>query len=119
MQHWRTSTRRQGLRAITSDLRNRLLVLLVVPLGVLVVGGVWLDYRSAGAAAGQHDQRLLRLLPALADSVLAPPLHADDPPLLLLAPPIEDFLRQIRIVLVLVVDAAQRGGRLPIPGFEG
>lgn len=94
MQHWRTSTRRQGLRAITSDLRNRLLVLLVVPLGVLVVGGVWLDYRSAGAAAGQHDQRLLRLLPALADSVLAPPLHADDPPLLLLAPPIEDFLRQ-------------------------
>ena len=28
------------------------------------------------------------------DSVLAPPLHDNDPPLLLLAPPIEDFLRQ-------------------------
>ncbi|MBO9677031.1 MAG: sensor histidine kinase N-terminal domain-containing protein [Acidovorax sp.] len=79
---------------MTSDLRNRLLLLLVLPLCVLALVGGWLDYRSADEAANQHDQRLLRLLPALADSVMAPPLHENEPPLLLLAPPIEDFLRQ-------------------------
>ena len=86
--------RRPGLRAMTSDLRTRLLLMLVLPLCVLALVGVWLDYRSADEAASQHDQRLVRLLPALADSVLAPPIHDNDPPLLLLAPPIEDFLRQ-------------------------
>lgn len=86
--------RRPGLRAMTSDLRNRLLLLLVLPLCVLATIGVWLDYRSADEAAGQHDQRLLRLLPALSDSVLAPAIRDNDPPLLLLAPPLEDFLRQ-------------------------
>ncbi|HTH08755.1 MAG TPA: sensor histidine kinase N-terminal domain-containing protein, partial [Acidovorax sp.] len=79
---------------MTSDLRNRLLLLLVLPLCLLALVGVWMDYRSADEAAGQHDQRLLRLLPALADSVLAPPIRAEEPPLLLLAPPIEDFLLQ-------------------------
>ena len=63
---------RPGLRAMTSDLRIRLLMLLVLPLCGLALVGVWLDYRSADEAASQHDQRLLRLLPALADSVLAP-----------------------------------------------
>jgi two-component system sensor histidine kinase TctE len=53
-----------------------------------------MDYRSADDAAGRHDQRLLRLLPALADSVLAPSIPTAWPPLLLLAPPVEDFLRQ-------------------------
>ena len=91
---WKNSSRRPGLRAMTSDLRTRLLLMLVLPLCVLVLAGVWLDYRSADEAAGQHDQRLVRLLPALADSVLAPPIHDNDPPLLLLAPPIEEFLRQ-------------------------
>lgn len=79
---------------MTSDLRNRLLLLLVLPLCLLATIGVWLDYRSADEAAGQHDQRLLRLLPALSDSVLAPAIRDNDPPLLLLAPPLEDFLRQ-------------------------
>ncbi|AOG23632.1 HAMP domain protein [Acidovorax sp. RAC01] len=85
---------RPGLLAMTSDLRNRLLLLLVLPLCALATVGVWLDYRSADEAASQHDQRLVRLLPALADSVLAPPIRENEPPLLLLAPPIEDFLRQ-------------------------
>jgi two-component system sensor histidine kinase TctE len=49
-----------------SDLRNRLLLLLVLPLCVLALVGVWMDYRSADDAASRHDQRLLRLLPALA-----------------------------------------------------
>ena len=85
---------RPGLRGMTSDLRNRLLLLLVLPLCLLAVVGVWMDYRSADDAASRHDQRLLRLLPALADSVVAPSIHDHQPPLLLLAPPVEDFLRQ-------------------------
>ena len=94
MQRWRIFPRRRGLQGMTSDLRNRFLVLLVLPLCVLALAGVWLDYRSADEAAGRDDQRLVRMLPALADSVLAPPILANEPPLLLLAPPIEDFLRQ-------------------------
>ncbi|MFP5486459.1 MAG: ATP-binding protein [Gammaproteobacteria bacterium] len=78
---------------MTSDLRNRLLLLLVLPLCVLALLGVWMDYRSADEAAARHDQRLLRLLPALADSVLAPGADEGAPPVWLLAPPVEDFLR--------------------------
>ena len=92
--HAPTPAQRLGLRAMTSDLRNRLLLLLALPLCVLALVAVWLDYRTAAEAASQHDQRLLRLLPALADSVLAPPIAGEGPPLLLLAPPVEDFLRQ-------------------------
>ncbi len=84
---------RRGLRAMTSDLRNRLLLLLLVPLLVLAVVGMWLDVRSADDAAVQHDQRLLRLLPALADSVVAAPAPGEIP-VLLLAPPVEEFLRR-------------------------
>ena len=84
---------RPRLRAMTSDLRNRLLLLLVLPLCLLALLGVWMDYRSADEAAVLHDQRLLRLLPALADSVLAPGADEGEPPVWLLAPPVEDFLR--------------------------
>ena len=84
---------RPGLRAMTSDLRNRLLLLLVLPLSVLVLVSAWLDFRSADDAAVQHDQRLLRLLPPLADSVVAG-TSAGVGPLLLLAPPVEEFLRR-------------------------
>ncbi|MBP3979809.1 sensor histidine kinase N-terminal domain-containing protein [Acidovorax sp. JG5] len=79
---------------MTSDLRNRLLLLLVLPLCLLALLGVWMDYRTADETAARHDQRLLRLLPALADSVLAPGSEAGGPPVWLLAPPVEDFLRQ-------------------------
>ncbi|WP_311222550.1 MULTISPECIES: ATP-binding protein [unclassified Acidovorax] len=79
---------------MTSDLRNRLLLLLVAPLCLLALAGAWLDYRSADEAAGRHDQRLMRLLPALADSILSPAITDDGQPLLLLAPPVEEFLRQ-------------------------
>lgn len=79
---------------MTSALRNRLLLFLVLPLCVLALMGAWLDYRSADEAAGRHDQRLVRLLPALADSVVAMPRGEGEPPLLLLAPPVEEFLRQ-------------------------
>ena len=77
---------------MTSNLRNRLLLLLVLPLCALVLVGAWMDWRSAAEAAAQHDQRLSRLLPVLADSVLAPPQEGEEP-LLLLAPMVRDFLR--------------------------
>lgn len=86
--------RRPAPPPVTSDLRNRLLLLLVAPLCVLAMIGAWLDYRSADEAAGRHDQRLMRLLPALADSILSPAMTEDGQPLLLLAPPVEEFLRQ-------------------------
>lgn len=79
---------------MTSDLRNRLLLLLLAPLCLLALVGAWLDYRSADEAAGRHDQRLMRLLPALADSILSPAITEDGEPMLLLAPPVEEFLRQ-------------------------
>jgi two-component system sensor histidine kinase TctE len=78
---------------MTSNLRNRLLLLLVLPLCALALVGAWMDWRSAAEAAVQHDQRLSRLLPVLADSVLAPP-QAGEAPLLLLAPTVGEFLRQ-------------------------
>ncbi len=80
-----------SLRAMTSDLRNRLLLLLVLPLFVLVLASAWLDFRSADEAAVQHDQRLLRLLPALADSVVAANTLGA-PPLPMLAPSVDEFL---------------------------
>ena len=79
---------------MTSNLRFRLLLLLVLPLSVLALMGSWFAYRSAEAAAGQHDLRLMRLLPALADAVLAEPMAAQGPPLVMLPPTIEEFLRQ-------------------------
>lgn len=78
---------------MTANLRNRLLLLLVLPLCALALVGAWMDWRSAAEAATQHDQRLSRLLPVLADSVLAPP-QPGEAPLLLLAPLMSEFLRQ-------------------------
>ena len=79
---------------MTANLRLRLLVLLVVPLTLLALMGGWFGYRSADEASTQHDQRLLRLLPALADSVLAPSIAEGTPPLVALTPAIEEVLRQ-------------------------
>lgn len=78
---------------MTANLRLRLLVLLLVPLVLLALMGGWFGYRSADEASTQHDQRLLRLLPALADSVLAPSIAENTPPLVALSPAMEDFLR--------------------------
>lgn len=78
---------------MTTTLRNRLLVLLVLPVCVLAMAGSWWGYRSAETAASQHDQRLLRLLPQLADSVMAPAIGKDMEPLMALSPSIDDFVR--------------------------
>lgn len=84
-------------------LQRRLLVLLFLPLGLVGLLSVYFHYQSAGTAALQQDQQLLRLVPMLADSVvvtqprgLPRPIDIDaDPGLaLLLAPPVEEFLKE-------------------------
>ena len=77
---------------MASGLRRRLLVMLLAPLILLTLLNAWFDYRSADNVALQQDQRLLALVPLLADSVIAAGAGAADPPVLLLAPPVQKFL---------------------------
>lgn len=81
------------LAALSSGLRRRLLLLLLLPLSLLACINTWFDYRSADNAALQQDRQLLQLTPLLADSVVAAGQTADAPPLMLLAPAIEEFLK--------------------------
>ncbi len=84
-------------------LQRRLLVLLMLPLGLIGLVSVFFHYQSAGTAALQQDQQLLHLVPLLADSVvvtqdaggLLASSVGDAPGLaLLLAPPVEEFLKE-------------------------
>jgi two-component system, OmpR family, sensor histidine kinase TctE len=93
-------------------LQRRLLVLLLFTIALIGAVSVLFHFQSAGTAALQQDQRLLRLVPLLADSVVVmdmakrgpasleePLLSANDvleaPALaLLLAPPVEEFLQE-------------------------
>lgn len=79
-----------GVLGVTSGLRRRLLVLLIVPLILLAVVNATVDYRSAENAAEQQDQHLLALVPLVADSVIG----EGEPPLLLMAPPVQEFLKE-------------------------
>ena len=79
------------VRGVTSGLRRRLLVLLIAPLTILAVINAWVEYRSADNVATQQDQRLLSLVPLVADSVIG---QSGDRPLLMLAPPLEEFLKE-------------------------
>ncbi|HSH90522.1 MAG TPA: ATP-binding protein [Ramlibacter sp.] len=78
---------------MSSGLRRRLLVMLIVPLVLLAMLNAWFDYRSADNVALQQDQRLLALIPLLADSIIGEGLLKSDPPVLLLAPALQEFLR--------------------------
>lgn len=75
---------------VTSGLRRRLLVMLIAPLILLALLSAWFDYRSADNVAAQQDQRLLELVPLVADSVIG----AGDPPLILLPPSVEAFVKE-------------------------
>lgn len=75
-------------------LQRRLLLMLIVPLLLLGLLNAWMDYRSADSSASRQDEQLLRLVPLLADSIIAVGAHSDDPPVLLLAPPVEEFLKE-------------------------
>ena len=77
---------------VLSGLRRRLLVMLIAPLVLLALINAYFDYRSADNVALQQDQRLLALVPLLADSIIAEGLRRTDPPVLLLAPAVEEFL---------------------------
>jgi two-component system sensor histidine kinase TctE len=89
----RTGNSRLVPAAMKSGLQRRLLMLLLVPLGIFALVSIYFDYRTAGNVALQKDQQLLRLIPLLADSVVAPgPAHGKAP-VLLLAPEVEDFLK--------------------------
>lgn len=89
-----------GQALATAGLERRLLLLLLLPFGLVGVVGSWFQYQAAGTAAVQQDQRLLRLAPMLGDSVLSIIPPADEgasglmlpEPVLLLAPPVEEFL---------------------------
>lgn len=83
---------RAGVRGMTSGLRRRLLVMLIAPLILLAVVNAWFDYRSAENVAAQQDQRLLALVPLVADSVIGQ--SSDQPLLLMLAPPVEEFVKE-------------------------
>lgn len=76
---------------VTSGLRRRLLVMLIAPLILLAMLNAWFDYRSADNVAAQQDQRLLALVPLVADSVIG---ESGERPLLMLAPPVEEFLKE-------------------------
>ncbi|MBG9389819.1 ATP-binding protein [Caenimonas aquaedulcis] len=77
---------------MTSGLRRRLLVMLIVPLLLLALVNAWFDYRSADNVAAQQDQALQALVPLLADSVIGEGAKKGDP-VLLLAPAVEEFLK--------------------------
>jgi two-component system sensor histidine kinase TctE len=75
-----------------AGLRRRLLVMLLAPLVLLALVNAWFDYRSADNVALQQDKRLAALVPLVADSVIAAGARAGGPPVILLAPAIEQFL---------------------------
>ncbi len=79
--------------AMRSGLQRRLLLLLLLPLVLFALVSIYFDYQTAGSVALQKDQQLLRLIPLVADSVLAVGDKEDAALLLLLAPEIEDFIK--------------------------
>ncbi len=78
--------------AMKSGLQRRLLLLLLLPLSLFALVSIYFDYQTAGNAALQQDQQLTRLIPLLADSVLAPGVPGGAP-VMLLAPPLEEFFK--------------------------
>lgn len=77
---------------MSSGLQRRLLLLLLLPLLLLAMLNTWFDFRSADSAALEQDRQLLNLAPLLADSVIAGGSSAETPPVLLIAPPVDEFL---------------------------
>jgi two-component system sensor histidine kinase TctE len=77
---------------MSSGLQRRLLLLLLLPLLLLAALNTWFDFRSADSAALQQDRQLLNLVPLLADSVVARGETETAPPVLLTAPPVDEFL---------------------------
>ncbi len=81
-------------KSLMAGLRTRLLVMLLVPLVLLVMLSAWFDYQTAGSAAIQLDQNMQRLAPVFSSSIVAEGASAEDPPIVLLNPGVEDFLKE-------------------------
>ena len=73
-------------------LEKRLLVLLILPLLLLALVSGWLDYRTADTAALRQDAQLLQLVPLLADSIIVPD-HPGSDVVMLMAPPVDEFIK--------------------------
>ncbi len=80
--------------SLMAGLRTRLMVMLLLPLVCLLCLSAWLDYNAAGSAAIQQDQNMQRLAPLLVDSIVAEGVKPDDPPIVLLTPAVEDFVKE-------------------------
>jgi two-component system, OmpR family, sensor histidine kinase TctE len=79
---------------VMAGLRRRLLIMLLLPLAALACVSAWFDYQAAGSAAVLQDQQLQRLVPLLIGSVVAPGQQPQDPPVVLLAPTMDEFLKE-------------------------
>lgn len=79
--------------SMLAGLRSRLMVMLLVPLVILLFISAWLDYNAAGSAAILQDQNMLSLSPLLSSSILAEGKKPEEPPIILLTPAIEDFVK--------------------------
>ncbi len=100
----RASGTKGGALGIASGLRRRLLVMLIAPLVLLALLNSWLDYRSADNVAIQQDQRLLSLVPLLANSIITRGGSQTDKPVLLLAPAVQEFLESPQAAAYAIVD---------------
>lgn len=80
--------------SLMGGLRSRLLVMLLAPLLALLCISAWLDYNAAGSAAISQDQNLLGLSPLLVGSIVAEGATPVDPPIVLLTPALEDFIKE-------------------------
>ncbi|WP_252374412.1 ATP-binding protein [Hydrogenophaga sp. 2FB] len=96
-------------RGMIWGLQRRLLVMLLFTLSVIGTVSVLVHYQTAGTAALQQDQRLHKLVPLLADSIVVTSVTEGDagraiaglseaiegPGMaMLLAPPVEEFLSE-------------------------
>ncbi|TFZ00026.1 sensor histidine kinase [Ramlibacter rhizophilus] len=74
---------------MVASLRWRLMLVLLAPLLSLALLSAWSGWRAAAQIDRLQDQRLARLLPLLADSVIPGEAGA---PVLVMAPPLQQFL---------------------------
>ena len=80
--------------SLMAGLRTRLMVMLLAPLMLLLCISAWMDYRAAGSAALLQDENLQRLSAVLASAIVAEGATPLDPPIVLLTPAIEDFIKE-------------------------
>ena len=78
--------------AMATGLKRRLLLLLFVPLFLVAGINTWFDLQTSENATLQQDRALGALVPLLADSVIAGSDSALHPPVVLMAPAVDDFL---------------------------